>query len=141
MLPACTVTDHRLATAIAKVTAQDMNKALAIRHIAAHCLTTIERPSASIGCVDASCAPAQARSGALDMPARRPPVQSLTFKYRLAQEAINLRLQANGMPAGVRRTELLRKARQIGRSMLPGRLTTGCPRRDYSRPLEFWSCS
>jgi hypothetical protein len=47
------------------------------------------------------------------MPARRSPVQSLTFEYRLAQEAINLRLQANGMPAGVRRTELLRKARQI----------------------------
>jgi len=47
------------------------------------------------------------------MPARRSPVQSLTFEYRLAQEAINLRLQANGMPAGVRRTALLRKARQI----------------------------
>ena len=37
----------------------------------------------------------------------------MTFEYRLAQEAINLRLQAKGMPAGVRRTELLRKARQI----------------------------
>jgi hypothetical protein len=37
----------------------------------------------------------------------------LTFEYRLAQEAINLRLQAKGMPVGVRRTELLRKARQI----------------------------
>jgi len=47
------------------------------------------------------------------MPARWSPVQSLTFEYRLAQEAINLRLQANGMPAGVRRTELLREARQI----------------------------
>ena len=47
------------------------------------------------------------------MPARRSPVQSLTFEYRLAQEAINLRLQAEGMPVGVRRTELLRKARQI----------------------------
>ena len=40
-----------------KVTAQDTNKALAIRRIAAHCLITIERPSASIGDVDASCAP------------------------------------------------------------------------------------
>ena len=47
------------------------------------------------------------------MPAQRSPRQSLTFDYRLAQEAINLRLQANGMPAGVRRAELLRKARQI----------------------------
>jgi hypothetical protein len=37
----------------------------------------------------------------------------LPFAYRLAQEAINLRLQAKGMPLGVRRTELLRKARQI----------------------------
>lgn len=47
------------------------------------------------------------------MTARRSPVQSLTFEYRLAQEAINLRLQAQGMPAGIRRSELLRKARQI----------------------------
>jgi hypothetical protein len=39
--------------------------------------------------------------------------QLLTFEYRLAQEAINLRLQAKGMPRGVRRTELLQKARQI----------------------------
>ncbi|MCP3397784.1 MULTISPECIES: hypothetical protein [unclassified Bradyrhizobium] len=37
----------------------------------------------------------------------------MTFEYRLAQEAINLRLQAKGMPAGIRRSELLRKARQI----------------------------
>lgn len=47
------------------------------------------------------------------MQARRSPVQSLTFEYRLAQDAINLRLQAKGMPAGIRRSELLRKARQI----------------------------
>nr|WP_249139613.1 hypothetical protein [Bradyrhizobium japonicum] len=47
------------------------------------------------------------------MSAQRSPGQSLTFEYRLAQEAINLRLQAEGMPVGVRRTELLRKARQI----------------------------
>nr|WP_271503848.1 hypothetical protein [Bradyrhizobium sp. CCBAU 11357] len=47
------------------------------------------------------------------MPAKRSQGQSSTFEYRLAQEAINLRLQAKGMPAGVRRTELLRKARQI----------------------------
>ncbi|WGD52449.1 hypothetical protein QA641_00385 [Bradyrhizobium sp. CB1650] len=39
--------------------------------------------------------------------------QSSTFEYRLAQEAINLRQQASGMPPGIRRTELLRKARQI----------------------------
>nr|WP_081493693.1 hypothetical protein [Bradyrhizobium yuanmingense] len=47
------------------------------------------------------------------MPVQRSSGQSSTFEYRLAQEAINLRLQAEGMPAGVRRTELLRKARQI----------------------------
>ena len=47
------------------------------------------------------------------MPAQRSPGQSLTFEYRLAQEASNLRLQAKGMPVGIRRTELLRKARQI----------------------------
>ena len=92
---------------------QDPYKALAIRQIKAHCPTAIERPIASIGGVNASCAPAHPRSGALDMPAQRSLGQSSTFEYRLAQEAINLRLQANGMPAGVRRTELLRKARQI----------------------------
>ena len=47
------------------------------------------------------------------MSAQRSSDQSSTFEYRLAQEAVNLRLQANGMPLGVRRTELLRKARQI----------------------------
>jgi hypothetical protein len=39
--------------------------------------------------------------------------QSSTFEYRLAQEAINLRKQAKGMPLGIRRDELLRKASQI----------------------------
>jgi hypothetical protein len=38
--------------------------------------------------------------------------QSSTFEYRLAQEAINLRKQAKGMPLGIRRDELLRKADQ-----------------------------
>jgi len=47
------------------------------------------------------------------MPARRSPEPSSTFEYRLAQEALNLRQQAKGMPAGIRRSELLRKARQI----------------------------
>ncbi|RZN01676.1 hypothetical protein CWO91_32975 [Bradyrhizobium genosp. SA-3] len=47
------------------------------------------------------------------MSARRIPKQSSTFEYRLAQEAVNLRQQASGMPPGIRRTELLRKARQI----------------------------
>ncbi|WFU45842.1 hypothetical protein QA640_44315 (plasmid) [Bradyrhizobium sp. CB82] len=47
--------------------------------------------------------------------------QSSTFEYRLAQEAINLRQQASGMPAGIRRTELLRKAKQID---VAGRLTS-----------------
>ena len=47
------------------------------------------------------------------MSTQRSPEQSVTLEYRLAQEAINLRLQAEGMPLGVRRTELLQKARQI----------------------------
>lgn len=38
---------------------------------------------------------------------------STSFGYRLAQEAINLRKQAEGMPISIRRDELLRKARQI----------------------------
>ncbi|TPQ30766.1 hypothetical protein C2U70_25690 [Bradyrhizobium guangdongense] len=47
------------------------------------------------------------------MPARQSPEGSTTFAYRLAQEAISLRRQAREMPSGVRRTELLQKARQI----------------------------
>ena len=39
--------------------------------------------------------------------------QSSTFGHRLAQEAINLRNQAEGMPNSIRRDELLRKARQV----------------------------
>jgi hypothetical protein len=44
---------------------------------------------------------------------RRRVKQSLTFEYRLAQEAVSLRKQAEGMPYGIRRDELLRKAGQI----------------------------
>ncbi|WP_454650216.1 hypothetical protein [Bradyrhizobium liaoningense] len=47
------------------------------------------------------------------MSARRSPEPTSTFEYRLAQEALNLRQQAKGMPLGIRRTELLRKAQQI----------------------------
>jgi hypothetical protein len=38
--------------------------------------------------------------------------QSSIFEYRAEEEAINLRNQAEGMPAGIRREELLRKAHQ-----------------------------
>jgi hypothetical protein len=38
---------------------------------------------------------------------------STTFEFRLEQEAINLRRQAEGMPLSVRRDELLRKAGQV----------------------------
>jgi hypothetical protein len=38
---------------------------------------------------------------------------SILFKYRLEDEAINLRKQAKGMTRGIRREELLRKASQI----------------------------
>ncbi|WP_439408195.1 hypothetical protein ACNJX9_06600 [Bradyrhizobium sp. DASA03076] len=47
------------------------------------------------------------------MSTQRSPEQSNTFEYRLAQEAISLRQQAKEMPLGVRRTELLQKARQL----------------------------
>jgi len=39
--------------------------------------------------------------------------KSSIFEYRLEDEAINLRKQAEGMPRGIRRDELLRKAGQI----------------------------
>jgi hypothetical protein len=48
------------------------------------------------------------------MPLRqRLKLSSSTFEYRLAQEAINLRKQAEGMPLSIRRDDLLRKAAQI----------------------------
>ena len=47
------------------------------------------------------------------MDTRRRFKQASTFEYRLAQEATNLRQQAEGMPHGIRRDELLRKADQI----------------------------
>ncbi|MBW7963689.1 hypothetical protein [Bradyrhizobium sp. BR 10261] len=47
------------------------------------------------------------------MSTQRSPEQSNTFEYRLAQEAISLRQQAKEMPLGIRRTELLQKARQL----------------------------
>ncbi len=44
---------------------------------------------------------------------RRFELSSSTFEFRLTQEAINLRKQAEGMPFSIRRDELLRKAAQI----------------------------
>lgn len=38
---------------------------------------------------------------------------SSIFQYRLTQEAINLRNQARGMPEGIRRDDLFRKADQM----------------------------
>jgi hypothetical protein len=38
--------------------------------------------------------------------------QPSTLEYRLETEVANLRKQAEGMPHGIRREELLRKARQ-----------------------------
>ncbi|MCP3459772.1 hypothetical protein NLN62_05225 [Bradyrhizobium sp. CCGUVB23] len=43
---------------------------------------------------------------------RRPINQSSALEDRLAEEAINLRKQAEGMPPSIRREELLQKARQ-----------------------------
>ena len=47
------------------------------------------------------------------MTSRHASKQASTFEYRLAQEALSLRQQADGMPVGVRRAELVQKARQI----------------------------
>jgi hypothetical protein len=44
---------------------------------------------------------------------QRPCEQSLIFEYHLESEANSLRKQAEGMPYGIRRDELLRKASQI----------------------------
>ena len=41
------------------------------------------------------------------------PKQLSKFEYRLEEEAINLRNQADGMPSSIRRDELLRMAAQI----------------------------
>ena len=46
------------------------------------------------------------------MPNRRRVKQSSGLEDLLEQEAANLRQQAEGMPPGIRRDELLRKARQ-----------------------------
>jgi hypothetical protein len=46
------------------------------------------------------------------MSTRRREKQTTSLKHRLTQEAENLRRQANEMPPGVRRDELLRRARQ-----------------------------
>ena len=44
---------------------------------------------------------------------RRPFKQLSTLEDRLAEEAINLRKQAEGMPLSIRRDELMRKANQM----------------------------
>jgi hypothetical protein len=62
---------------------------------------------ASIGDENAICAPAH-QTGSTAMFK-----QSSTFEYRLTQEAINLRKQAEGMPLSIRRDDLLRKATEI----------------------------
>ena len=46
------------------------------------------------------------------MPARRHSEQVQTLEFRLTTEAANLRKQAEGLPPGVRRDELIRKALQ-----------------------------
>jgi hypothetical protein len=71
------------------------------------------RPLAFIGDVDAGCAPAfLKRKGAPVTTLQNRPNQNETFEFRLQMEAARLRKQAEGMPAGVRRDELLQKARQ-----------------------------
>lgn len=58
------------------------------------------------------------------MPHRRGFKQLSTFEYRMGEEAINLRKQADGMPPGVRRDELLRKAAQIDAAEIDQWLTS-----------------
>lgn len=68
--------------------------------------------------------------------------QSPKLEYRLRQEAINLRKQADGMPVSVRRDDLLRKAMEIdavdstdsSTVLLPERVCEIC-----QRPLTFVS--
>ena len=67
-------------------------------------------PEATIGDENACRAPAHSREKAVQV---RSESQSSTFEFRLTQEAVNLRQQAQGMPVCVRRAELLQKARQI----------------------------
>ncbi len=67
-------------------------------------------PEATIGDENACRAPAHSRENAVQV---RSDSKSSTFKYRLTQEAINLRQEAQEMPVCVRRAELLQKARQI----------------------------
>ena len=43
--------------------------------------------------------------------------QSSIFQYRLEDEAVDLRKQAEGMPHGIRRDELLRMASRIDNSV------------------------
>jgi hypothetical protein len=45
------------------------------------------------------------------------PEQTPAFEFRLQMEAAKLRKQAEGMPAGVRRDELLQKALQVDVAM------------------------
>ena len=52
------------------------------------------------------------RNGAPVTIERSRPEQIETFEFRLQMEAVRLRKQAEGMPAGIRRDELLQKARQ-----------------------------
>jgi hypothetical protein len=72
---------------------------------------TTARPLAHIGDVDADCAPAFTRKGS-NLQQRNRTRQPNSLGERLQQEAKNLRRQAHEMPSGVRKDELLRKARQ-----------------------------
>lgn len=67
-------------------------------------------PEATIGDENACRAPAHSREKAVQV---RSESQSSTFEFRLTQQAINLRQQAEDMPVCVRRAELLQKAQQI----------------------------
>jgi len=66
----------------------------------------------SIGDENADRAPAFVEWKEAAMPPRRRFKQVETLEYRLTAEAANLRKQAEGLAPGVRRDELLRKARQ-----------------------------
>jgi len=96
-----------------KVSAWPRNKGLAIPGDEVQRYQITVRPVAFIGDVNARRAPAFPKRKGVhvpDRPSRHK--QTETFEFRLQMEAAKLRKQAEGMPAGIRRDELLQKARQ-----------------------------
>jgi hypothetical protein len=67
------------------------------------------RPLVSTGDENASCAPAFLKQGSSAMRRR---IQQAPLSERLTEEARRLRNEAQGIPAGIERERLIRRARQ-----------------------------